>query len=851
MTDFNASDFGARGDGRTNDTQALQAAIDAAAASGGGTVYLTGGNYLVSAAEGGAALLLKDNVTLEGARGYTNPSTLKVASGASTTDALVRSVGDHTGMAFIRLDGNRTHNTGEVSGFVLGDSTDVTLEQVQAAQMSGYGLDLRGNGSQVRVNGGYISDNNLDGVIASGLVNSQVTDITSRDNGGNGVTVTGPLSVRDIYITANKGHGVAFEGDATGAAGSLIGGQVSSNGLDGVHLQGTVGAVVEQVALSTSARGAALQAVDAQGTQVIDNTFETYGNLNQLQAIGLQDSTGTLVRGNQFLDERSGEKSVLGPVVQETGSSNATRIEDNYIGASLTAPQLTGEDSLLLANERTLYTTGTAGDDFIDYYNGFNFNNRVIYGGDGDDYLSSGVGHGVLVGGSGIDRLSGTLPSERYTTTTTFRYDTVDDSYRDASSSHADRISQFNVTTDKLDVAGLGLTGLGDGHNGTLAVVYNAAKNITYLKNYDADAQGHRFEVGLEGDYRAQLTAANFQTLIAGTDGADTLKGTTHGEETLVGGAGRDTLSGLGSDDRLDGGAGGDRLSGGSGADTFLFSALGDSIVTGSGGTQGRDLITDFDLNASDRIDVSRLGFTSLGDGTGTTLALAYDSAHDLTRLYSKEQDNQGGHFEVAVNGNQVNGLQLTGIDFALVPGTKVLDSLPPYRDTLTGTESNDVLVGGNNRDVINGGAGNDRIDGGANMDQLTGGAGADRLTGGSGGDLFIFNRLEDSYRTATQSHSDLITDYSQSMDALYVKDLGFTSLGDGTGTTLNVSYSAALDRTYVRNFTADDQGRSFQVTLVGDQVAGLTPNSFYFAPVHHEQTVELIGQSTAEGSAA
>jgi hypothetical protein len=850
MTDFNASDFGARGDGRTNDTQALQAAIDAAAAAGGGTVHLTGGTYLISAAQGGAALLLKANVTLEGTRGYADPSVLKLANGSSTTDALVRSVGDHTGAAFLRLDGNRTHTTGDVSGWVIGDSTDVTLEQVLATQASGYGLDLRGSNSQVNVSGAITSNNGLDGIIASGLVNSQIADTYSRENDGNGLTVTGSVALLDTYSTSNKGHGVAVFGGVAGASATLISGDLSSNGLDGVHLQGTSNAVVQQLLFYTSTQGAAVQTVDARGTQVIDNTFQTGSLGSDLPAVALQDSTDTLVRGNIFQDLRFDQKTPLSPTVLETGTSDVTLIEDNYIGASLTAPLLVGADSLVLGNESTIYTIGTAGDDDINYNYGYAYNDRVIYGGDGNDELSAGVGQQVLVGGNGIDVLIGTLPSNRHTTTT-FRYDTVDDSYRDATSSHADRIAYFNAATDKLDVAGLGFTGLGNGHNGTLAMVYNAAKNITYLKNYDANAQGHRFEVGLQGDYRGQLTAANFQTLITGTDSADTLKGTTHGQETLVGGAGRDTLSGLGSNDRLDGGADGDRLSGGSGADTFLFSALGDSTVTASGSTQGRDLITDFDLNAFDRIDVSRLGFTGLGDGTGNTLRLAYDSAHDLTRLYSQEKDNQGGHFEVAVRGDQVDGLQLTGIDFTLVSGPAVVTSLPPYRDTLTGTEGNDVLVGGNNRDVIEGGAGNDRLDGGANMDRLIGGAGTDRLTGGSGGDLFVFNRLEDSYRTATESHADLITDYSQSLDALYVRDLGFTSLGDGTGTTLNVSYNAAIDRTYVRNFTADDQGRSFQVTLTGDQVAGLTPNSFYFAPVHHEVALDLVGQASTEASLA
>ena len=42
---YNVKDFGAKGDGQTIDTKAIEAAIDAAAAKGGGTVFFPAGNY--------------------------------------------------------------------------------------------------------------------------------------------------------------------------------------------------------------------------------------------------------------------------------------------------------------------------------------------------------------------------------------------------------------------------------------------------------------------------------------------------------------------------------------------------------------------------------------------------------------------------------------------------------------------------------------------------------------------------------------------------------------------------------------------------------------------------------------
>ncbi|HEX4758212.1 MAG TPA: glycoside hydrolase family 28 protein [Terracidiphilus sp.] len=54
----NPRDFGAKGDGTTKDTVALQGAIDACAAQGGGTVHVNAGTYV------SAPIVLKSNVTL-------------------------------------------------------------------------------------------------------------------------------------------------------------------------------------------------------------------------------------------------------------------------------------------------------------------------------------------------------------------------------------------------------------------------------------------------------------------------------------------------------------------------------------------------------------------------------------------------------------------------------------------------------------------------------------------------------------------------------------------------------------------------------------------------------------------
>ncbi|MHB1922519.1 MAG: glycosyl hydrolase family 28-related protein, partial [Chitinophagaceae bacterium] len=55
---FNVRDYGAKGNGKSNDAPSINRAIDAAAASGGGTVYFPAGTYL------SGSIHLKSNITL-------------------------------------------------------------------------------------------------------------------------------------------------------------------------------------------------------------------------------------------------------------------------------------------------------------------------------------------------------------------------------------------------------------------------------------------------------------------------------------------------------------------------------------------------------------------------------------------------------------------------------------------------------------------------------------------------------------------------------------------------------------------------------------------------------------------
>ncbi|MBA1291394.1 glycoside hydrolase family 55 protein, partial [Pseudomonas japonica] len=150
---FNVKDFGAVGDGVTDDTAAIQATIDAAAAAGGGTVFVPTGTFIVSAGEepSDGCLMLKSNVYMEGAgAGLT---TVKVADGSDTkiTGVIRSAYGEEThdfGLSNLTIDGNRDHTTGKIDGWFNGyipgkdgHDSNVTLSGVEIKDCSGYGFD--------------------------------------------------------------------------------------------------------------------------------------------------------------------------------------------------------------------------------------------------------------------------------------------------------------------------------------------------------------------------------------------------------------------------------------------------------------------------------------------------------------------------------------------------------------------------------------------------------------------------------------------------------------------------------------------------------------------------------------
>lgn len=143
--------------------------------------------------------------------------------------------------------------------------------------------------------------------------------------------------------------------------------------------------------------------------------------------------------------------------------------------------------------------------------------------------------------------------------------------------------------------------------------------------------------------------------------GGDTLSGSVQ-NDMLLGSGGRDRIIGEAGDDTIYGGADRDRLTGGDGADVFFFGDMNESTAS----RRGRDIITDFNRDEGDLIDLTGLGLLTFHDGDSFTGEAGEIIATSWRRgmLVQADLDGDGDtDFSVMING----AASMRATDFVLL----------------------------------------------------------------------------------------------------------------------------------------------------------------------------------------
>jgi hypothetical protein len=253
---FNVKAFGARGDGATNDTAAIQAAIDAADAAGGGFVYLPAAAYIAS------PLSLKSNVTLLGdGIGCTvirnrSGETAAIIDGAGVTRAGVWDLTiDGTGGSGAANFGIRIHtlslhcevrrvqvrDIAAAEGLWIVDSEGCVLDHVEIVNVFSWGVVLQNKGRHelsnirgwdsasrllvlratehcnVRGVSYYDSAGEVLMIMGASQHNTVVGVVGDNLSAGDAIVIEGPAkynTVTGFALKNTSGHGVGFNGNS-------------------------------------------------------------------------------------------------------------------------------------------------------------------------------------------------------------------------------------------------------------------------------------------------------------------------------------------------------------------------------------------------------------------------------------------------------------------------------------------------------------------------------------------------------------------------------------------------------------------------------------------------------------
>lgn len=239
---FDVASYGAKGDGVTDDTAAIQACFDEVTPNS--VVYFSKGIYLTT----GVKLFRKPMVCVMGFG-----ATLKLKSN-STKDVFIIEECERSSINGLTIDGNKANQAEPSNGLVIKAMyfsllTDCNIMDCKndGVQVLGYFDEsdstlFRGN-DELHINRCFIQSNGRHGLFIDSVADLSIASNNIEFNGGNGIECTqttgiasGNITFIDNQILSNNGHGVQVQNDCSRI---LFGyNHIRNNGQSGVRYVG-------------------------------------------------------------------------------------------------------------------------------------------------------------------------------------------------------------------------------------------------------------------------------------------------------------------------------------------------------------------------------------------------------------------------------------------------------------------------------------------------------------------------------------------------------------------------------------------------------------------------------------
>lgn len=400
-------------------TNAIQAALDAVAGHSGGFVTLSAGTFLLAgtgkASDG--ALRVGSETTFSGAG--IGQTALKLADGSTSVTGIVRTDSGGTNadgsvktttnvkISDLTIDGNQTHTSGTTDGFYCGPKpntavydSNITLDRVEIHDVSRYGFDPHEQTKGLTFTNCIAHNNGVDGFTIDFATDVSLVNNDAYANGRHGFNVvTSSSNVRflDNDAWGNGQSGIVVQtGDnevrALTHTVSIAGGHIYDNGRAGIEVRQSADISIHDTSITGNVREAIiLSGVD--GAVIGHNAIYGNGGLTAVRIEGFLQTFGDTDTAN---DRWFATHNII---------VDGVRQADPVIpaGMALYAYKIgTGNDTITGSSGRDTIAAGS-GDDVVKGQSG----NDTLYGEDGKDKLFGGAGSDILYGNDGNDRLTG------------------------------------------------------------------------------------------------------------------------------------------------------------------------------------------------------------------------------------------------------------------------------------------------------------------------------------------------------------------------------------------------------------------------------------------------------------